>query len=156
MINFSVRCHVLPTGTEYRSLCHTAPLNDLNIPFPRPLPFVSPLFPPVQHLLSSLPTAYRGHLQDQTMDPQSSPSPSLYRYASKAAENTQSEEHSAPTDYGVPKDWKFWCIIFSLGLSVLLTAVEFVSSFLAASWMRTALALKNLDSNALRCTNRPR
>lgn len=29
--------------------------------------------------------------------------------------------------HGVPKDWKFWCIIFSLALSVLLTAVEFVS-----------------------------
>jgi len=27
--------------------------------------------------------------------------------------------------HGVPKDWKFWCIIFSLALSVLLTAVEF-------------------------------
>src|SRR6266481_482120 len=29
--------------------------------------------------------------------------------------------------HAVPKDWKFWCIIFSLALSVLLTAVEFVS-----------------------------
>ncbi|KAI0297883.1 iron permease [Multifurca ochricompacta] len=28
---------------------------------------------------------------------------------------------------GVPKDWKFWCIIFSLALSVLLTAVEFTA-----------------------------
>jgi hypothetical protein len=28
---------------------------------------------------------------------------------------------------GMPKDWKFWCIIFSLALSVLLTAVEFVN-----------------------------
>ncbi|KAH9962025.1 major facilitator superfamily domain-containing protein [Lactifluus volemus] len=27
----------------------------------------------------------------------------------------------------VPKDWKFWCIIFSLALSVLLTAVEFTA-----------------------------
>jgi hypothetical protein len=27
---------------------------------------------------------------------------------------------------GVKKDWKFWCIVFSLTLSVLLTAVEFV------------------------------
>ncbi|KAI0286536.1 major facilitator superfamily domain-containing protein [Russula brevipes] len=27
--------------------------------------------------------------------------------------------------HGVPKDWKFWTIIFSLALSVLLTAVEF-------------------------------
>jgi len=30
-------------------------------------------------------------------------------------------------DHAMPKDWKFWCIIFSLALSVLLTAVEFVS-----------------------------
>ena len=29
--------------------------------------------------------------------------------------------------YGVPKDWKFWCIMFSLALSILLTAMEFVS-----------------------------
>jgi hypothetical protein len=29
--------------------------------------------------------------------------------------------------HDVPKDWKFWCIIFSLALSVLLTATEFVS-----------------------------
>ena len=28
--------------------------------------------------------------------------------------------------HGVPKDWKFWCIIFSLALSILLTAIEFV------------------------------
>ncbi|KAN0107400.1 MFS general substrate transporter [Russula decolorans] len=28
---------------------------------------------------------------------------------------------------GVPKDWKFWCIIFSLALSILLTAIEFTS-----------------------------
>ena len=33
--------------------------------------------------------------------------------------------------YGVPKDWKFWCIMFSLALSVLLTAVEFVSRHLS-------------------------
>ncbi|KAH9962027.1 major facilitator superfamily domain-containing protein [Lactifluus volemus] len=31
------------------------------------------------------------------------------------------------THNGVPKDWKFWCIIFSLALSVLLTAVEFTA-----------------------------
>lgn len=31
------------------------------------------------------------------------------------------------------KDWKFWCIIFSLALSVLLTAVEFVSRLFLAS-----------------------
>ena len=29
--------------------------------------------------------------------------------------------------HAMPKDWKFWCIIFSLALSILLTAVEFVS-----------------------------
>ncbi|KAI0261570.1 major facilitator superfamily domain-containing protein [Russula aff. rugulosa BPL654] len=29
--------------------------------------------------------------------------------------------------HGVPKDWKFWCIIFSLSLSVLLLAIEFTS-----------------------------
>jgi hypothetical protein len=31
---------------------------------------------------------------------------------------------------GVPKDWKFWCIIFSVALSVLLTAIEFVGLLL--------------------------
>ncbi|KAI9510085.1 major facilitator superfamily domain-containing protein [Russula earlei] len=38
-----------------------------------------------------------------------------------------SEDKSTPSlsPQGVPKDWKFWCIIFSLALSVLLTAVEF-------------------------------
>jgi hypothetical protein len=35
-------------------------------------------------------------------------------------------------DHAVPKDWKFWCIIFSLALSVLLTAVEFVSPSLSS------------------------
>ncbi|KAN0135476.1 MFS general substrate transporter [Lactarius tabidus] len=67
------------------------------------------------------------------MDPAISHSPSL-RYFNKPAENTQSEseEHSASTSHGVPthgvpKDWKFWCIIFSLALSVLLTAVEFTA-----------------------------
>lgn len=29
--------------------------------------------------------------------------------------------------YGVPKDWKFWGIIFSLALSILMTAIELVS-----------------------------
>ena len=28
--------------------------------------------------------------------------------------------------HSVSKDWKFWCIIVSLALSILLTAVEFV------------------------------
>ncbi|KAI9442690.1 Mfs1.2 [Lactarius indigo] len=40
---------------------------------------------------------------------------------------TRSEEVHADLSHGVPKDWKFWCIIFSLGLSVLLTAVEFTA-----------------------------
>jgi hypothetical protein len=35
---------------------------------------------------------------------------------------------SDDVSHGVPpKDWKFWCIIFSLALSTLLTAIEFVS-----------------------------
>ena len=34
-----------------------------------------------------------------------------------------SHDHS----HGVPKDWKFWCIIVSLVLSILLTAIEFAS-----------------------------
>ncbi|KAI0268427.1 major facilitator superfamily domain-containing protein [Russula aff. rugulosa BPL654] len=29
--------------------------------------------------------------------------------------------------HAVPKDWKFWCIIFSLTMSILLTAIEFTS-----------------------------
>lgn len=66
----------------------------------------------------------------EAMDPAISSQPSLCRYSNKAADNTQSEEDSAIASHGVPKDWKFWCIIFSLGLSVLLTAVEFVSYFL--------------------------
>jgi hypothetical protein len=38
------------------------------------------------------------------------------------------EQNLSPdVHHGVPKDWKFWCIIFSLALSVLLTAVEFVN-----------------------------
>lgn len=41
------------------------------------------------------------------------------------------EQNPSPNTHdGVPKDWKFWCIIFSLALSVLLTAVEFVSHLL--------------------------
>jgi MFS family permease len=61
------------------------------------------------------------------MDPPTSPSPLLVRYSDKPTENTQPEEDEAPTSHGVPKDWKFWCIIFSLSLSILLTAVEFTS-----------------------------
>src|ERR1700691_6030082 len=56
-----------------------------------------------------------------------SPPPSLLQYSNEPAQNTQSEEDAATASHGVPKDWKFWCIIFSLALSVLLTAVEFVS-----------------------------
>jgi hypothetical protein len=33
------------------------------------------------------------------------------------------------THHDVPKDWKFWCIIFSFALSVLLPAIDFVSCF---------------------------
>lgn len=43
------------------------------------------------------------------------------------AQNAQSEEVRATASHSTPKDWKFWCIIFTLALSVLLTAVEFVS-----------------------------
>jgi hypothetical protein len=35
--------------------------------------------------------------------------------------------------HGVPKDWKFWCIMFSLASSLLLTAVELVSPSLQLS-----------------------
>ncbi|KAH8985667.1 major facilitator superfamily domain-containing protein [Lactarius akahatsu] len=54
-----------------------------------------------------------------------SPSPSLLQF--KSAQKTQSGEDHAAIAHGVPKDWKFWCIIFSLALSVLLTAVEFTA-----------------------------
>ena len=51
--------------------------------------------------------------------------------ASPTAESSSFSSPSAkPSDdlpHGVPKDWKFWCIIFSLALSILLTAIEFVS-----------------------------
>ncbi|KAH9993180.1 major facilitator superfamily domain-containing protein [Russula vinacea] len=38
-----------------------------------------------------------------------------------------SPEPSDDLSHGVIKDWKFWCIIFSIALSVLLTAIEFTS-----------------------------
>jgi len=44
--------------------------------------------------------------------------------------NLSSLSSVKPSDdpsHGVPKDWKFWCIIFSFALSILLTALEFVS-----------------------------
>jgi hypothetical protein len=51
--------------------------------------------------------------------------------ASSVKESLSTSSTSAkPSDdvsHAVPKDWKFWCIIFSLALSILLTAVEFVS-----------------------------
>jgi hypothetical protein len=47
--------------------------------------------------------------------------------------NTLEPDLSPDTHQGVPKDWKFWCIIFSFGLSILLTAVEFVSHLLITS-----------------------
>ncbi|KAI9452641.1 Mfs1.2 [Lactarius psammicola] len=58
------------------------------------------------------------------MDSPTSPPPSLLQCSNKPA---QSEEDGAAVSHGVPKDWKFWCIIFSLALSVLLTAVEFTA-----------------------------
>ncbi|KAN0135470.1 MFS general substrate transporter [Lactarius tabidus] len=61
------------------------------------------------------------------MGPPTSPSPSLIQYPDKPTEKTQPEEDEAPTSHSVPKDWKFWCLIFSLSLSVLLTALEFTS-----------------------------
>ena len=88
----------------------------------------------------------------EAMDPAISSQPSLCRYSNKAADNTQSEEDCAIASHGVPKDWKFWCIIFSLGLSVLLTAVEFVSYFLHRL---TARVLGTWDFNAFRCIRRP-
>jgi hypothetical protein len=51
--------------------------------------------------------------------------------------SSPSSELSDGPSQGVPKDWKFWTIIFSLALSILLTAIEFVSrpSFAATpSW----------------------
>lgn len=59
------------------------------------------------------------------MDSPTSPSPSLLQYTNKPAQKAPHSEEDA--SHGVPKDWKFWCIIFSLALSVLLTAVEFTS-----------------------------
>jgi hypothetical protein len=56
----------------------------------------------------------------------SSPSSSSLKDSNVAATQTVDGE----IHYGVPKDWKFWCIIFSLALSVLLTAVEFVGLLL--------------------------
>jgi hypothetical protein len=41
--------------------------------------------------------------------------------------NTFGQDRSPDIHHGVPKDWKFWCIIFSLTLSILLTAIELVS-----------------------------
>ena len=41
--------------------------------------------------------------------------------------SSPSPKPSDDLPYGVPKDWKFWCIIFSLSLSILLTAMELVS-----------------------------
>ena len=42
-------------------------------------------------------------------------------FASSSAKSSDDLSHS------VPKDWKFWCIIFSLAMSTLLIAIEFVS-----------------------------
>ena len=51
-----------------------------------------------------------------------------------------SAKRSDDLSYGVPKDWKFWCIIFSLALSILLTAIEFVSR---PFFVPTSLLLEN-------------
>ena len=51
--------------------------------------------------------------------------------ASSATEPSSSlssfAKSSDDLSHDVPKDWKFWCIIFSLALSILLTALELVS-----------------------------
>ena len=69
-------------------------------------------------------------MANSTMEPKSSLSP------------PSSVNPSNDFSYGVPKDLKFWCIIFSLALSVLLTAVEFVghrSSFLCLFLKRLSI-----------------
>jgi hypothetical protein len=121
------------------------------IPCPYPV-YTSALYP--NQFSSSSPSAYSVPAKS-VMDPPTSPSPLLVRYSDKPTENTQPDGDEAPAAHGVPKDWKFWCIIFSLCLSVLLTAVEFVSCFSWLAWWKSTLALKNLDSNALHCKRRP-
>ncbi|KAH9993506.1 major facilitator superfamily domain-containing protein [Russula compacta] len=54
------------------------------------------------------------------MDLSSNPALSLH-----FSPSVQNPPQSSEIRHGVPKDWKFWCIMFSLALSVLLTAVEF-------------------------------
>jgi hypothetical protein len=44
-----------------------------------------------------------------------------------SSSSPSSNKRSDDLSNGVPKDWTFWCIIFSLALSILLTAMEFVS-----------------------------
>ena len=59
----------------------------------------------------------------------------------------------------VLKDWKFWCIIFSLALSTLLTTVEFMSrphSLIWTTLRQVASASRNSDSDVLRYMCRPR
>ncbi len=63
--------------------------------------------------------------------------------------NTFGQDRSPDIHHGVPKDWKFWCIIFSLTLSILLTAIELVSYlfFLLASLGQRGEAEAKWDLN---------
>jgi hypothetical protein len=56
------------------------------------------------------------------MDSPSDSLPPPTKYSDKLEPDTPQDGY-----HGVPKDWKFWCIIFSLAVSILMTAVEFVS-----------------------------
>ncbi|KAI0291121.1 major facilitator superfamily domain-containing protein [Russula brevipes] len=60
-------------------------------------------------------------LASQTMDSSSSPSPST-KYSDKLRPDIPQDGY-----HDVPKDWKFWCIIFSLSASTLLTSVDLTS-----------------------------
>ena len=66
--------------------------------------------------------------------------------ASSAVEpsSPSSAKCSDDLSHGVPKDWKFWSIIFSLALSILLTAIEFVSRPFAATSPRGKVAEQNI------------
>jgi hypothetical protein len=80
----------------------------------------------------------------------------------KPAQDIHSEKDDAAASHDsdhVQKDWKFWCIIFSLALSIVLTAVEFVSRPHLLIWpalSQVALASRNSYSNMLRHIRRPR
>ncbi|KAH9962021.1 iron permease [Lactifluus volemus] len=49
------------------------------------------------------------------------------RLSTSKESNFATQAVDEDTHHDVPKDWKFWCIIFSLALSVILTATEFTS-----------------------------